>query len=78
MSYTPPTSTLATRAELEARYLRALMSRDAEIWRGRMVARDSIVSKSQVRRRNPTYGTNQPARESLSPFEDAYSIGSLT
>jgi hypothetical protein len=42
-----------------------------------MIARDSIVSRSQVQRFNPTYRENQPARESVSPFEDAYSIGRL-
>jgi hypothetical protein len=70
-----PTSPTLARAEHEARYLIALMARDAEIWRERTAACDSIVSTSQVQRLNPTYKENQPARASLSPFEDAYSIG---
>jgi hypothetical protein len=77
MTTNNPTSSTLARAELETRYLVALMRRDAEIWRQRMEARDRIVSNSQVRRLNPTYLENQPARESVSPFEDAYSIGRL-
>jgi hypothetical protein len=42
-----------------------------------MAARDAIVSKSQVRRENPTYLSSQPALPSLSPFEDAYSLGRM-
>lgn len=76
MTATSPSPNLA-RGELEAAYLRALMQRDAVIWRQRMTARDSIVSRSQIRRSNPTYLENQPARGSVSPFEDAYSIGRL-
>jgi hypothetical protein len=75
MTTNNPTSPNLARGELEARYLVALMARDAQIWRARMIARDNIVSKSQVQRSNPTYKENQPPRASLSPFEDAYSIG---
>jgi hypothetical protein len=73
----PISSTLASRAELETRFLVALMRRDAKIFAERTAARESIVSKSQVRRLNPTYLENGPSCESASPFEDAYSIGSL-
>jgi len=76
MTATPPSPNL-TRSELEAAFLRALAARDMAVWRQRMAARDSIVSRSQVRRLNPTYLENQPARGSVSPFEDAYSIGRL-
>jgi hypothetical protein len=77
MTTNNPTLPNLARVELETRYLVALMRRDAGIWRQRMIARDSIVSRSQVRRLNPTYLENQPARGSVSPFEDAYSIGRL-
>ena len=40
----------ATRDDLEARYLRALMQRDAVIWAARTEARDAIVSNSMVKR----------------------------
>jgi hypothetical protein len=77
MTTTSPTSNLASRAALEVELLTRLMQRDADVWRDRMEARDRIVSKSQVRRANPTYRSEQPARESVSPFEDSYSIGRL-
>jgi hypothetical protein len=41
--------------------------------RERMAARDRIVSWTEVKRVNPTYASEQP-RESVSPFEDSYSI----
>jgi hypothetical protein len=75
---TSSASNLASREQLEVEYLRRLFARDADIWRERMSARDSIVSKAQVRRVNPTYRSEQPARESVSPFEDSYSVGRLT
>ena len=78
MTTNNPTLPTLARAELEARYLVALMRRDAAIWRARMEARDRIVSNSQVKRENPTYLSSQPARESLSIFEDTYSVGSLS
>jgi hypothetical protein len=78
MTTTSQTSNLASRAALEVELLTRLMQRDADVWRDRMDARDRIVSKSQVRRANPTYRSNQPVRESASPFEDSYSIGRLT
>jgi hypothetical protein len=62
----------------DERELAAAMRRDNEIWRARMEARDSIVSNSQVKRSRPNSAENQPAHESLSIFEDAYSIGSLS
>lgn len=60
------------------RELAAAMRRDNEIWRERMEVRDRIVSNSQVKRSHPNSAENQPARASLSIFEDAYSIGSLS
>ena len=77
MTNTPTSSNLATRTELEARYLRALMRRDAGIWRERMTARDRIVSWTEVKRVNPTYASEQPAHEDVSPFEEPFSIGRL-
>jgi hypothetical protein len=74
MTTSPTSSNLARRDELEAEYLRRLFARDAVVWRDRMAARDCIVSWSEVKRVNPTYASEQP-RESVSPFEDSYSIG---
>ena len=61
----------ATRDDLEARYLRALMQRDAVIWAARTEARDAIVSNSMVKRTD----NNQPApRPSLTIFDDPYQV----
>jgi hypothetical protein len=73
----PTLPNLASRAELETELLTRLMRRDAHVWRERMTARDRIVSRSQVRRENPTYLSTQSVHPSLSPFEEAYSIGRL-
>jgi len=59
------------RDDLEARYLRALMQRDAAVWAARTAARDGIVSNSQVRRGDD----NPPAsRPSLNIFEDECTV----
>ena len=77
MTTIPTSPNLATRADLETRLLTALMERDAVIYRERMAARDSIVSKSQVRRTNPTYLSERSTLPSLSPFEEPCSLGRL-
>jgi hypothetical protein len=63
----------ATRANLEAEFLRRLFARDAHVWRERMTARDSIVASRPVRRQNPQI--EKAPREAPSIFEDAFSIG---
>lgn len=66
----------ATRANLEAEFLRRLFAADARVWRERMQARDRIVSSRPVRRHNPQI---EPApRESPTIFEEPVSFGRLS
>jgi hypothetical protein len=77
MTTNTPTSTehASRREALECEFLRRLFMRDAEIWRERCEARDSIVSNSQVRRTNPHI--EKAPREALSPYDadNTYSLG---
>jgi len=67
----------ATREELEVRYLRALMIRDAAVWADVMDARDTITSRGEVERERAERRHITPV-ESPNIFEDAVSLGSLT
>jgi len=62
----------ATRAELEAQYLTALMRRDAHVFAERMLARDRLMSRDSVTRYNPQI--EKAPRESPSIFEDSFTV----
>jgi hypothetical protein len=72
MSPTPKTHEHAIRAELEARYLIALMRRDARIFADRAEARDTIIAREPVHRQNPQL--EKAPTPSLSIFEDSFAV----
>jgi hypothetical protein len=73
MTITPNTDDHATRvAELEARFLIALMRRDARVFAERAEARDAIMAREPVRRQNPAI--EKAPRPSLSIFEDSFAV----
>ena len=72
MAITPKTHEHATRAELEARYLSALMRRDARIFAERAQARDAIMAHEAPIRTNPQ--TEKARTPALSVFEDSFRV----
>jgi hypothetical protein len=62
----------ATRADLEARYLIALMRRDARVFAERAEARDILMAREPVCRQNPQI--EKTPIPSLSIFEDSFSV----
>ena len=62
----------ATRADLEARYLIALMRRDARIFAERSRNCDNLIAREPVIRTNPQ--TEKAPRESPSIFEDSFKV----
>jgi hypothetical protein len=67
---TPPDH--ARRADLEARYLIALMRRDARVFAERAKARDAIMAHEPVCRQNPQI--EKTPTPSLSIFEDSFRV----
>jgi hypothetical protein len=72
MSPTSKTYEHATRADLEARYLIALMRRDARVFAERAEARDSIMAHEAPIRTNPQ--TEKAPTPALSIFEDSFAV----
>jgi hypothetical protein len=72
MSLNPKTPEHATRADLEARYLIALMRRDARVFAERAEARDTIMAHEAPIRTNPQ--TEKAPTPSLSIFEDSFRV----
>lgn len=62
----------ARRADLEVRFLSALMKRDAVIFAERAEARDTIMAREAPTRTNPQ--TEKAPRPSLSIFEDSFAV----
>ena|ERR1019366_7845936 len=63
----------ATRvADLEARFLIALMRRDARVFAERAEARDAIKAREPVRRQNPQI--EKAPIPALSIFEDSFAV----
>lgn len=62
----------ATRADLETRYLIALMRRDALVFAERAEARDTIMAREAPIRSNPR--TEKAPTPSLSVFEDSFAV----
>lgn len=76
MTYTSSHPEHATRANLEAEFLRRLFARDNRVWRERVDARDRIVSSRPVRRHNPQI--EKAPRKSPTIFEEPVSFGRLS